>query len=60
MKHLVNTITFRQCSDTTVRKRWNCGNPSHPRSKCPAKDTEGFKYGRKGHFLKVCHSETSS
>ena len=54
----VNLITARQESDTTARPCWKCGNPSHPRSKCPAKDIECFKCGRKGHFSKVCRSKT--
>ena len=56
----VNTITTKQDSDNTLRTCWNCGNSSHPRSKCPAKDVECFKCGRKGHFSKVCRSKVSN
>ena len=35
-------------------------NSSHPRSKCPAKDVECFKCGRKGYFSKVCRSKVSN
>ena len=33
-----------------------CGNLRHPRSKCPAKDLDCKKCGKRGHFAKVCRS----
>ena len=56
----VNKFTMKQDSDNTLRTCWKCGNSSHPRSKCSAKDVECFKCGRKGHFSKVCRSKVSN
>ena len=36
-----------------------CGNHHHPRSKCPARDIDCNKCGKKGHFSKVCKSAKS-
>ena len=33
-----------------------CGNNRHPRSKCPAREVDCNKCGKKGHFAKVCKS----
>ena len=52
-----NSMTTRQEFDTTAHTCWNCGNQSHLRSKCPAKDTECFKCGCKEHFSKVYRSK---
>ena len=37
-----------------------CGGPPHPRWKCPAKDNDCAKCGKKGHFPKVCQSRQYS
>ena len=34
-----------------------CGRASHPRSKCPARDVDCNKCGKKGHFGIVCRSK---
>ena len=37
-----------------------CGNTSHPRRLCPAKEVTCFKCSKKGHFSKVCRSPSIS
>lgn len=54
-KSLAKTSTENVSSDQS-KKCWNCGNESHPRIKCPAKDVNCHNCGRKGHFSKVCRS----
>ena len=36
-----------------------CGNASHLRNQCPAREVTCFKCSKKGHFAKVCKSNTS-
>ena len=38
------------------RSCFNCGNSSHPKSQCPARNAKCHKCSRKGHFSKVCRS----
>ena len=42
--------------ENDTKKCWNCGNASHAKMKCPARDSVCFNCGRKGHFSKVCRS----
>ena len=37
-----------------------CGNSSHPRSKCPARDAVCSNCQKKGHFAKVCRGRKIS
>lgn len=37
-----------------------CKNPRHPRSKCPARNSECRKCGKKGHWAKACKSFAES
>lgn len=50
-------------SDSTLAaidsKCFFCGNPKHPRSKCPARDAICNKCQKRGHFAKVCRSKAS-
>jgi hypothetical protein len=46
-------------STTSKNKCFFCGNSYHPRHKCPARDVECNKCGKKGHFSKVCLSSKS-
>ena len=54
-----NLITTRQEPNTTALTCWKCDNPLHSWSKCPAKDTECFKWERLEHFSKNYYSKTS-
>ena len=36
---------------------WNCGNPKHARSRCPAKDAVCHNCSQMGHFAKFCKSK---
>lgn len=51
-------------SDPTIAatdlKCFFCGNPKHPRSKCPARDAVCNKCHKKGHFAKVCRGRVSA
>ena len=33
---------------------WNCGNKSHPKSHCPARNIECYRCRMKGHFAHLC------
>ena len=37
-----------------------CGNNRHPRSNCPARDSECRNCSRKGHWAKVCKSSSTN
>ena len=39
------------------KRCWDCGNSPHARSKCPARDTDCFNCGKKGHGAKLCRSK---
>ena len=41
-------------SDTKQKVCMGCGNDSHLRSKCPAKDISFHYWHKKGHYAKVC------
>ena len=40
-------------------KCYFCGGRRHPRSKCPARDSDCDSCGKKGHFWKVCQKSSS-
>ena len=41
-----------------AQKCKRCGNKSHPRDQCPAKDAECYKCKKKGHFSSQCLTTT--
>ena len=54
-------MTQGQTNQSQRRSCYCCGaTPSHPKRDCPAKDSDCFKCGRKGHFTKCCKSKVRS
>ena len=50
----------KSSTDSDKEGCWNCGNKNrHPKSECPAKGQECTKCKRKGHFSRVCRSESA-
>ena len=46
-------------SKSNEEKCYFCGGRRHPRSKCPARDSDCDSCGIKGHFRKVCQKSSS-
>ena len=55
-ENIVNAISKK---NSTVNC-WNCGNPSHAKSLCPARNFECFNCGKKGHFSKFCKAKNKT
>ena len=49
--------TLYAASHSKTRKCFYCGAPYHNRSRCPARNADCNRCGKKGHFAKVCLSK---
>ena len=57
-KDAAESITEEFAVATVVAKCFFCGNKKHPRKNCPARDTECYRCKKRGHFAKVCRSNS--
>lgn len=58
LKH--NKTTERRQEESVKEDCFFCGNQRHPRSKCPARESECRKCKKTGHWAKVCKSQQVS
>ena len=50
------TVVPLSAAQSTNELCYFCGKRRHPRTKCPAREVDCNKCGKRGHFAKVCKS----